>query len=112
MDNLEICERVCSEPTPTSFRRFLPIMASRLCLSLKKSADPRFVDEWSVDHFSRVEVRDVSGMHFAMRPAGGCLRLEPSVPRLRVRLDVYDLRLVRTVQKRSFGRDVVCYSHS
>ena len=44
------------------------MMVSRLVLSLKKSADPRSVAEWRVDHFTRVEVTDVSKMNFAMLP--------------------------------------------
>jgi len=46
------------------------MMISRLCLSLKKSADPRSAAEWRVDHFSRVEAADGGGMRFAMRPMG------------------------------------------
>ena len=49
------------------------MMVSRLVLSLKKSADPRSVAEWRVDHFTRVEVRDVSNMNFAMRPVRNTL---------------------------------------
>ena len=44
------------------------MMVSRLCLSLKKSADPRSVAEWRVDHFSRIEVKEASDIRFAMRP--------------------------------------------
>ena len=62
-------------------------MVSRLCISLRKSANSRFGDEWSLDHFSRVgvedfsrvevedfsriEVEDFSGVHLAMQPTGG-----------------------------------------
>ena len=46
------------------------MMICRLCLSLKKSADPRSAAEWRVDHFSRVEAVDAGGMRFAMRPIG------------------------------------------
>ena len=44
------------------------MMVSRLCLSLKKSADPRSVAEWRVDHFTRVEGTDFGGVQIAMRP--------------------------------------------
>ena len=47
------------------------MMVSRMCLSLKKSANPRSVAEWRVDHFSRLESADVGRMRFAMQPIGG-----------------------------------------
>ncbi|KAF9643936.1 hypothetical protein BDM02DRAFT_3191066 [Thelephora ganbajun] len=57
--------------TPASGNNlFLPMMVSRLVLSLKKSVGPRSVAEWRVDHFSRIEATDVSRMNFAMRPVG------------------------------------------
>ena len=43
------------------------MMVSRLCLSLKKSTDPRSVAEWRVDHFTRIEATD---FNVAMRPVG------------------------------------------
>ena len=54
-----------------SLHRFLPMMVSRLVLSLKKSADARSVVEWRVDHFSRVETQpDVSRIQIAMGSIG------------------------------------------
>ena len=55
------------------------MMVSRLCLSLKKSADPRSVAEWRVDHFTRVEAKDASEIRFAMRPIGRSA-IETEVP--------------------------------
>ena len=48
--------------------RFLPIMVSRLILSLKKVAGPISVAEWRVDHFSRVEITDMYGSNLRMVP--------------------------------------------
>ena len=44
------------------------MMVSRLILSLKKSADPRSVAEWRVDHFTRMEPMDVPSSCLEMRP--------------------------------------------
>ena len=65
-------EKVCV-PNPsdsTLSHRILPMMVSRLCLSLKKSADPRSMVEWRVDHFSRFEITNVSKLCFATQPVG------------------------------------------
>ena len=45
--------------------RFLPMMVSRLILSLRKVASPIYV-EWRGDHFSRVEAIDTYGSNLAM----------------------------------------------
>jgi len=57
-------------PNLPNSHSLLPLMVSRLALSLKKSADPRSVAEWRVDHFTRVELADVGRVNFAMRPVG------------------------------------------
>ena len=56
-----------NSPNSTSIYRFIPMMVSRLCISLKKSADPRSAARiWHADHFSRAEGADVE--RFAMGP--------------------------------------------
>ena len=58
---------VRTHKTPILYR-FLPMMVSRLILSLKKVAGPISVAEWRVDHFSRVEMTDTYGSNLRMVP--------------------------------------------
>ena len=49
------CESALQQPASLalkSFSRLLPILVTRLALSLKKAADPELDLEWRVDHFT------------------------------------------------------------
>ena len=53
------------------FPRLLPMLVTRLVLSLKKAADPEVGVEWGVDHFTTKTEHPSASLSFELRSIAG-----------------------------------------
>lgn len=58
-------------PDLRPFLRLLPMLVTRLVLSLKKAADPEFGAEWGVDHFTTKTEQPSAPLSFELGSIAG-----------------------------------------